>query len=102
MNVYDDFMNRFSVKHVEPIRGPAKYTNYSNFSNRTGYDSYDIVREELVEMELTRFGFEQLVRQDCDYYLLQQNQQNEEVVRRENPVVAEAYSKYRMLLELYK
>lgn len=101
MSEYDDFINRFGVKHAKIIQGPVNYVNYANF----GYHqkaSYYADREELVEMELTRSGFEQLVKLDGAYAKAWQDESDERYLRKIHPALEEAYSKYRMLLEIYK
>jgi hypothetical protein len=59
-------------------------------------------REELIEMELTRSGFDNLVNLDREYTRQWQDESDERYLRKMHPAIAEAYSKYRMLLELYK
>ena len=99
MNNYDDFMSRFRVKKVQVVRDRA-YQTIDYGCNQTA--SYFADREELIEMELTRSGFEELVKVDSEYAQLWQDQRSEAYMRRQHPAIAEAYSKYRMLLELYK
>jgi hypothetical protein len=92
-------MNKYRVKHVQVSRDRNYETNNYGY-NQTA--SYYNAREELIEMELTRSGFEDLVRLDNENNKLWQDQREESYLRRTHPAVAEAYSKYRMLLELYK
>lgn len=49
-------------------------------------------------MELSRSGFEDLV----NINKLCEEQRDEAWMRRTHPAIAEAYDKYRMLLELYR
>ena len=53
-------------------------------------------------MEITRSGFEELVQQDDDFTRTWQDEIDERYLRKMHPALAEAYSKYRMLLEIYK
>jgi hypothetical protein len=99
MNNYNDFVKRFNVRHVQVVRD-RRYETINYDYNQTA--SYYNDRDHLIEMELSRSGFEELVKVDHEYDLLWQNQRSEEYMRRQHPVIAEAYSKYRMLLELYK
>jgi hypothetical protein len=99
MNSYDDFINRFRVRNVQVSRD-YDYKNFNYNYNQTA--SYYADREELVDMQLSRDGFEQLVNVDREYDLLTQNQRDEAWMRRQYPAIAEAYNKYRMLLELYR
>jgi hypothetical protein len=92
-------MSKYRVKHVQVVRDRNFETiNYSY--NQSA--SYYADREELIEMELTRSGFEDLVKMDREYDNIWQDQRDEAYLRRTYPAVAEAYSKYRMMLELYK
>ena len=99
MNNYDDFLKRFNIKHVRLVRDRDYNMGYSSY-NQTS--SYFADREELIEMELSRSGFDQLVDLDRKYDNIWEEQRDEAYLRRQHPAVAEAYSKYRMLLELYK
>ena len=53
-------------------------------------------------MELPRSAFEELSIIDRKIHSWVQEERDDEYLRRHHPAVAEAYSKYRMLLELYK
>ena len=98
-NFYDSFINKYSVKHVQVVRDRNFETiNYGY--NQTA--SYYTNREELIEIEITRSGFEQLVRIDHEYDLLWQDQRSEACMRKRHPAISEAYDKYKMLLELYR
>jgi hypothetical protein len=92
-------MNKYRVKHVQVSRD-RKYDTINYGYNQTA--SYYNDREELIEMELTRSGFEDLVKLDREFDNIWQEQRDEAWMRKTYPAVAEAYSKYRMLLELYK
>ena len=98
-NFYDSFINKYRVKNVQVSRD-RDYRTFSYNYNQTA--SYYADREEILEMELTRDGFEQLVKLDNEHEKLWQDQRDEAWMRRTYPAVAEAYSKYQMLLELYK
>jgi hypothetical protein len=96
---YNDFMSRFNVKHVQVVR-ERKYETINYGYNQTA--SYYPDREELIEMELSRSGFEQLVTIDREYTRLWQDQSDEAYMRRQHPAIKEAYEKYLMLMELYR
>ena len=91
-------MNKYRVKNVQVSRDRNYRTIYGY--NQTA--SYYADREEIIEMELTRSGFEDLVKMDNASEKEWRDQREEAYMRRTYPAVAEAYSKYRMLLELYK
>jgi hypothetical protein len=99
MSKYDQFMSKFRIKHVGVVRD-RMYDTINYGSNQTA--RYYSDREELIEMELTRSGFEELVQLDDEYTRTWQDESDERYLRRQHPAIAEAYSKYRMLLELYK
>jgi hypothetical protein len=96
---YNDFMSKYRVKNVQVSRD-RNYETINYGYNQTA--SYYADREELIEMELTRTGFDKLVNLDREYDNIWEEQRDEAYLRRTYPAVAEAYSKYRMLLELYK
>jgi hypothetical protein len=98
-NFYNSFINKYRVKNVQVSRD-RDYRTIDYSYNRTA--SYYADREEVIEMELTRSGFEDLVKLDNEHDKLWQDQRDEAWMRRTYPAVAEAYDKYRMLLELYK
>lgn len=99
MNNYNDFINRFNVKHVQVVRDRKYETiNYNYNQNASFYSD----REELIEIELTRSGFEQLVKIDSEYTRLWQDQSDEAYMRRKHHALKEAYDKYKMLMELYR
>jgi hypothetical protein len=93
----NDFINRYRIKHARVSRDYHRI-NYGYNQTASFYDN----REEIIEMELSRSGFQELVNVDREYDLLAQNQRDEAYMRRQYPAIAEAYNKYRMLLELYR
>jgi hypothetical protein len=99
MNNYNDFMKRFNVRHVQVVRD-RKFDTINYGYNQTA--SYYADREELIEMELPRSGFEQLVEANRDNNRMWQDQREESYMRRQHPALKEAYDKYKMLLELYR
>jgi hypothetical protein len=98
MDGYNDFIKRFNVRHVRALR----YRDALDYDYYKQNSSYYDNRDELIEMELSRSGFEQLVQIDHEYTRLWQDQRDEAWFRKQNPAIAEAYDKYRMLLELYR
>jgi len=93
---YHEFANRYRVINIQVSRDRRNIDYY----NATA--SYYADREEMVEMEMPRKSFEHLVDIDKDFNKMWQEQRNEKFMRKEHPAIAEAYEKYRMLLELYK
>ena len=99
MSDYNQFASRYRVRNMQVVRDRDYQTiNYSY--NQPA--SYYADREELIEMELTRSGFEDLVNLDNEHTRMWHDQRDEAYLRKIHPPLAEAYSKYRMLLEIYK
>ena len=98
----NDFINKYRIKHVRVSKDYHGYADYVNNYNSPSLSYYTTNREEIVEMELPRSAFEELVNIDRKIHGWIQEERDEEYLRRHHPAVAEAYSKYRMLLELYK
>jgi hypothetical protein len=96
-NYYDSFINKYRVKNVQVSRD---YQTFNYGWNKTA--SYHADREEIIEIELTRSGFEDLVNQANEHEKVWQDQRDEAWMRKTHSAVAEAYDKYRMLLELYR
>jgi hypothetical protein len=95
----NDFINKYRIKHARVAK------DY----HMIDYDGYTLGStisyrgcEEFIEMELPRSAFEELVNIDRKIHDWVQEERNEEYLRKHHSAIAEAYSKYRMLLELYK
>lgn len=97
----NDFMDRYRIKQVRVSREYDRI-DYNSYNYNSPSLSYTINREEIIEMEIPRSGFEELVRLDRKLESWSQEAGEEAYLRRQHPTIAEAYDKYRMLLELYK
>ena len=95
-NNFDDFRNRFQIRSVRATH--RKYDRFTYGQTASYYND----RDEIVEVDLPRNGFEELVNVNERYERLLDQKWNEAALRRQYPAVDEAYSKYLMLLELYK
>lgn len=93
----NDFINRYRIKHIRVNRDYETF-NYGYTQSASYYNN----REEIVEMELPRGAFEELASLDRKFDDMTTEYRDEAFLRRKHPAIAEAYSKYRMLLELYK
>jgi hypothetical protein len=100
MNDYNDFIKRFNVRHVQVVRDRNYETIDYNGYNQTA--SYYSNREQLIEIELSRSGFDELVRIDRKLEVLGREAGDEAYMRRKHPALKEAYDKYKMLMELYR
>lgn len=92
-----DFINKYRIKHVR-VNREHETINYGYNQTASFYTN----REEIVEMELPRSAFEELVNIDRKIHDWVQEERDEAWMRKQHSSIAEAYSKYRMLLELYK
>lgn len=99
MDKYNEFANRYKVRDIQVSRD-RRNIDYYNYYNTTA--SYYADREEFIEMEMPRKSFEHLVDIDNDFNKMWREQRDEMYMRKQHPAIAEAYEKYRMLLELYK
>lgn len=95
----NDFINKYRIKHVRVAKDyhMIDYDGYT-LGSTISYRS----REEFIEMELPRSAFEELVNIDRKIHSWVQEERDEEYLRRMHPAIAEAYSKYLMLMELYR
>ena len=100
MSDYTVFVKRFNISHVRVLRD-RDYQTIDYGYNRTA-QYYTSNREEIIEMEIPRSGFEELVRVDSKLEDWCREEDEEAYMRRKHPALKEAYDKYRMLLELYK
>jgi hypothetical protein len=100
MNDYDDFINRFSVRNIEVSREPKYSSIHSYYSTATYYDHDH--REQIIDIEINRSGFEELVRLNRKFDNWSREARAEEYLRRQHPTLNEVYEKYQMLLALYK
>ena len=94
----NDFINKYRIKHARV----AKDYHMIDYGYKLGSTMSYSGREEFIEMELPRSAFEELVNIDRKIHDWVQEERNEEYLRKHHSAIAEAYSKYRMLLELYK
>jgi len=88
----------FKVVRIREDR-PYQYLDGYDSYKSSYYTNYD---RSCIEMEISRRELEHL----ADYFSkmedLNRKDHEDYVIRRENPAVQEAYSKYQMLLELYR
>lgn len=93
------FANHFGFKVVN-VRHHSPYQYYDSY-NRTA--SFYADREQTtVEMEIDRRRLEHLVHYVEQSQRLDDQDREEEFLRRNNPGLKDAYDKYKMLLALYK
>jgi hypothetical protein len=100
MSKIDDFLNRYRIRNIQ-VNKEYKKIDYNRYYNQS-HASYYADREESLDIEMDRSSFEALVNLDSKYEDLADRERHEQWIRKENPAVADAYHKYRMLLELYR
>ena len=100
MNNYNDFVKRFNVSHVRLLRDRDYQSMDYGYNRNAGY--YNTYREETLEMEISRIGFEELVKITDHYEQILERNAQERYMQRMHPAISEAHDKYRMLLELYR
>jgi hypothetical protein len=93
----NDFINKYRIKHIRVSRDYDRI-NYGYNHTASFYND----REEIVEMEIPRSGFEELVNIDRKIHSWVQEERDEEYLRRQYPALKESYDKYKMLMELYR
>ena len=94
---YNDFINRYGIRSINTTgRGYDKFDTYS------GTASFYNDREEMIDIEIPRRGFEEMVKVDSRYVELYDQEISEHYMRKKHPIIEEAYGKYKMLLELYR
>jgi hypothetical protein len=101
MSSINEFKSRYLVLSME--ERPDRYSDYRyqtyNGNARYMRDSYN---ESIIDIEMRRPGFEQLMHNALEYDRLVYQQRCEEYARRTNPAVADAYDKYQLLLQLMR
>lgn len=90
-----EFAHRYGAR-VDYKPGRTSFQTYAR-----SMDYYDNSRA-IVEIELSRQGFEHLVEADHQAEVDYRVRSEEARLRGKHPALAEAYSKYKMLAELYK
>ena len=95
----EQFTRNFGVRQISRSYGsrPQSYNLYS--SKSYNYNDY---QEELLDVEMTRRGWDELMR----YYRMNEKcialETYEHNMREKHPAIKNAYEKYQMLLELYR
>ena len=95
-----EFINYYRIKDIRPVHDRDSYKSFDYGVGRSAAFYSD--REQVIEMEIPRRAFEELVDNDKENNRMYQAQREEAYLRKEHPAIQEAYEKYRMLLELYK
>jgi len=98
----DQFTRNFGVRQVSRSypRARSHYDSYNLYSS-VSYN-YNEYQEELLDVEMSRRGWDELMR----YYRMNEKcsalETYEHVMREKHPAIKDAYEKYQMLMELYR
>lgn len=98
----DQFTRTFDVRRVSRSYSSARYQydSFSTYGNKSyNYYSHE---DEMLDVEMTRRGWNDLMR----YYRMTEKlsdlESYEHNMREKHPAIKEMYEKYQMLLELYR
>jgi hypothetical protein len=97
---YEDFMVRYQVKNIRSIRNRNDYNSFDYGSASYQYMNARRPSDEIVEVEILRYMFDELVHHNLSYDHVKKKQNHEAWMRQQYPSVNDAYEKYKMLLEL--
>ena len=96
----DQFIRNFGVRQVSRSYPRARYDSFNTYST-ISYD-YNRYEEELLDVEMSRRGWDELMR----YYRMNEKclalETYEHKMRQKHPAIKDAHEKYLMLLELYR
>ena len=98
----EQFTRNFGVRQISRSYPKARsyYDSYNSYSS-VSYD-YNRYEEELLDVEMTMRGWDELMR----YYRMNEKwsarDTYEHNMREKHPAVKDAYEKYQMLMELYR
>jgi hypothetical protein len=97
-----DFMIYFNIKSVKPVYTsmPDKFYSYSSPPS-TSYTGHKY-GEEFLEVEISRRGWDELMRYHRMTEKITELERYESHMRRKYPAVKDAHEKYLMLMELYR
>lgn len=90
-----EFAHRYGAR-IDYQQGRGTVHTYAK-----AMDYYDDSKS-IVDIEISRIGFEHLVQMDHEAEVDYRARNEEARIRKNYPAVADAYSKYKMLLELCK
>ena len=99
--IIEDFAQRYGAK-VNFIRDEPVSYNYMGTASDYLYTKYYTTDRNDVEISLSYRSFKYMVEMDIQAGLDYEKQREEVRIRKQYPVVADAYDKYQMLLSLCK
>jgi len=98
-----DFMIYFNIKSVKPVYTSMPNIMYNyNGAPTTTYINNNNYGEEFLEVEISRRGWDELMRYHRMTEKLTKLERYESHMRQKYPAVKDAHEKYLMLMELYR
>lgn len=97
--IYEDFMRNYGISNIQAVRNQSFMRRMDKYTSAQYYDTY---REEVFDMDISRRGLERLIDLDKRCYDITTDDRKEAYLRNKHPALEEAYSKYQMLLALYR
>ena len=94
------FFRNFSVNRISKGYSNAR-SHYDSFSTSGNYYGYGI-EEDMLEVEITRRGWDELMRFYRVSEKMAELENYEHNMRQKHLAVKDMYEKYQMLLELYR
>ena len=98
----EQFTRNFGVRQISRSYPRARYDSFNDATYSTISYDYNRYEEELLDVEMTRQGWDELMR----YYRMNEKcvarDTYEHIMRQKHPAIKDAYEKYQMLMELYR
>jgi hypothetical protein len=98
----EQFTRNFGVRQISRSYPRARYDSFNDATYSTISYDYNRYGEELLDVEMTMQGWDELMR----YYRMNEKcvarDTYEHIMRQKHPAIKDAYEKYQMLMELYR
>tara|TARA_R110000868_G_scaffold294705_2_gene555184 strand:- start:213 stop:524 length:312 start_codon:yes stop_codon:yes gene_type:complete len=98
----EQFTRNFGVRQISRSYPRARYDSFNDATYSTISYDYNRYEEELLDVEMTMRGWDELMR----YYRMNEKcvarDTYEHIMRQKHPAIKDAYEKYQMLMELYR
>lgn len=98
----EQFTRNFGVRQISRSYPRARYGSFNDATYSTISYDYNRYEEELLDVEMTMRGWDELMR----YYRMNEKcvarDTYEHIMRQKHPAIKDAYEKYQMLMELYR
>ena len=98
----EQFTRNFGVRQISRSYPRARYGSFNDATYSTISYDYNRYEEELLDVEMTMRGWDELMR----YYRMNEKCSARDIyehnMRQKHPAIKDAYEKYQMLMELYR